>query len=138
MRHHLLVVRESLFDRVFSTCAHQFSWPRRTEDRGDYQVCLRCGAEYSYDWRSMRRTKRLRDGGHDTVSTQMGTELPQARKPCPRSNWKPLERRLKINVPVLYREKGTTRWRRGKGENISRSGLLFRAPAAPAGAQACS
>ncbi len=40
-------------------CPHEFFWPRRAADGHYYQVCLRCGAKYKYDWKSMRRTERM-------------------------------------------------------------------------------
>jgi hypothetical protein len=40
-------------------CAHQFSWPRIDGTGYHYQICLRCGAAYEYDWTIMRRTRRL-------------------------------------------------------------------------------
>lgn len=36
--------------------------------------------------------------------------------------------RFEIKVPVRYREKSREEWREGRTENISQSGLLFRAP----------
>ncbi len=41
---------------VLFGCRHQFAFPIRMPD-GDqaYQVCVRCGVEYEYDWGSMRR-----------------------------------------------------------------------------------
>jgi hypothetical protein len=105
-------------------CWHQFSWPRRAEDGSYYQVCLRCGAEYSYDWSSMRRLKRLGERNAEPVPTEA---VETERKPCARSTWVPRERRLKLRVPLLYREKGKAEWLHGETENISRSGLLFHA-----------
>ncbi len=40
-------------------CAHRFSWPRIDDDGRHYQVCLICGTAYEYDWKMMRRTRRL-------------------------------------------------------------------------------
>ena len=40
-------------------CTHRFSWPRIDENGRHYQICLACGTAYEYDWRMMRRTKRL-------------------------------------------------------------------------------
>jgi hypothetical protein len=40
-------------------CRHEFSWPRSGVHGRDYQVCLLCGSTYEYDWRTMRRTRRL-------------------------------------------------------------------------------
>jgi hypothetical protein len=39
-------------------CRHQFSWPHSGVYGQDYQVCMRCGAVYEYDWGTMRRTRR--------------------------------------------------------------------------------
>jgi hypothetical protein len=37
-------------------CSHKFGFPiKRKPGARIYQVCLRCGAEYEYDWRQMRR-----------------------------------------------------------------------------------
>jgi hypothetical protein len=38
-------------------CSHEFGFPiqRKQGGRRVYQVCLRCGAEFEYDWRQMRR-----------------------------------------------------------------------------------
>ena len=43
-------------DRLLHRCSHQFLWPRKSVDGRAYQVCIRCGAEYEYDWEHMRRT----------------------------------------------------------------------------------
>jgi hypothetical protein len=40
-------------------CRHEFSWPHSGVHGQDYQVCMRCGAVYEYDWAVMRRTRRL-------------------------------------------------------------------------------
>jgi len=51
---------QSLLDWIFpDRCPHEFAWPRRRGDGGHYQVCKRCGAEYLYDWRLMRRSRRI-------------------------------------------------------------------------------
>lgn len=39
-------------------CRHEFSWPHSGVRGQDYQVCMRCGAVYEYDWVTMRRTRR--------------------------------------------------------------------------------
>ena len=42
-------------------CRHRFTFPRtpvnqHTKRRGEmYQVCVRCGAEFPYDWETMTR-----------------------------------------------------------------------------------
>jgi hypothetical protein len=45
-----------------------------------------------------------------------------------KSAWTPRERRLKNEVPVMFRVKGTQEWAEGTTENISKSGVLFRSP----------
>lgn len=111
----------SLLDGLLFTCSHQFSWPRRSDTGEYYQVCLRCGAEYAYDWNAMRRTKRIDSSEEErTVSTKAG------RRPVRRA-WVPRERRIKHEVPVLYRELGMKDWLHGTCENISRSGVLITA-----------
>ena len=39
-------------------CRHEFSWPHSGMNGQDYQVCIRCGAVYEYDWATMRRSRR--------------------------------------------------------------------------------
>ncbi|HET9309466.1 MAG TPA: hypothetical protein VFO46_25850 [Candidatus Sulfotelmatobacter sp.] len=41
------------------TCSHRFTWPRTDGNGHDYQICLACGTAYEYDWKLMRRTRRL-------------------------------------------------------------------------------
>ena len=48
------MLRELLFG-----CSHLFSWPMKRPGGSLYQVCLRCGAEYGYDWERMQRTTVL-------------------------------------------------------------------------------
>src|ERR1700719_1524112 len=40
-------------------CSHEFVWPDRAADGGYRQCCVRCGAEYKYDWENMRRLERV-------------------------------------------------------------------------------
>lgn len=110
-------MKSNLLSRIIFSCQHQFSWPRRDEDGGYYQLCVNCGSKYRYDWKSMRRTARVDD------------DLPaQTRQPhrVEKITWKVRERRLKHVVPVLYRVSGTDEWIEATSENLSRSGLLFR------------
>ena len=101
-------------DSIFSSgCSHAFCWPRRTTAGKYYQVCLRCGDEYWYDWKSMRRTGRLSED-----------ELPGIRSGSP-GRWSPRARRLKQSIPLQYRRKGSLAWWSGVGTNISQSGILF-------------
>lgn len=100
-------------------CPHQFSWPRRDESGEYYQVCLRCGAEYGYDWSTMRRTDRREIT--EASAPERSTRRPS--RTC--SSWKPRARRLTVEIPVQYRQHGTATWQKGTVRNISRSGVLF-------------
>ncbi len=52
-----------VFKRIFEIlCRHEFSWPHSGMNGQDYQVCLRCGTVYEYDWVAMRRTRRAGAG----------------------------------------------------------------------------
>jgi len=42
------------------TCSHRFTWPRTDGFGRHYQICLRCGTAYEYDWDGMRQTGRLK------------------------------------------------------------------------------
>ncbi len=44
----------------FLRCSHRFSWPQTGADGHDYQVCLRCGARYRYDWDEMRQVGKAK------------------------------------------------------------------------------
>ena len=110
----------NIISRLLFDCRHQFSWPRRDENGDYYQLCVACGTKYSYDWSRMRRLEPIDDTpkASDSKST--------IRRCGKKSAWTPRERRLKHEVPVLYRAVGTQDWMEGSTENISRSGLLFR------------
>ncbi len=115
-------MRDTLLKRIWFSCRHQFSWPRRSEEGGYYQVCLQCGVKYRYDWHAMQRTTRL-EGGAETDSA---VARKTSRKCNGKGGWQPRERRLRIEVPVRFRKRHITAdWRLGESENISRSGLLF-------------
>lgn len=101
-------------------CSHEFSWPRRSADGHYYQVCLHCATAYNYDWKAMRRTKRVEPSGEaETSATQRNWG--QGRKPT----WVPRARRLKLRAPLRYRSKHQTTWYEGTIENLSQSGVLF-------------
>jgi hypothetical protein len=106
---------------MLGRCSHEFSWPRRAADGDYYQVCLLCAAEYKYDWKTMRRIKRV-------------NSVPEAASPAIRSRthkkptWMPRARRLTLQAPVRYRAKGLGTWHEGTVENLSQSGVLFRGP----------
>ena len=90
---------------------------------GDYyQVCLRCGAEYGYDWNTMRRTERVGEQRTTTVGTR--GHMNRA------SGWKPRARRLHVEMPILYRSSSTEPWVEGTVRNVSQSGVYFTTPGA--------
>ena len=60
---------------LFCGCYHLFSWPIKLPDGTHYQVCLRCGQEYGYDWDRMRRTTAL-------TSRVTETRLSNSSVPC--------------------------------------------------------
>ena len=50
----------SLLQRLIEMCCrHEFTWPHAGVHGTAYQACLLCGAVYSYDCSTMRRTGRL-------------------------------------------------------------------------------
>ena len=55
-------------------CSHEFSWPRRSADGHYYQVCLHCATAYNYDWKAMRRTKRV-DPSAEAETSASPTQL---------------------------------------------------------------
>jgi len=45
---------------LFFGCKHEFAFPVTDPDsHRTYQVCLRCGVEYEYDWVHMTRLRRV-------------------------------------------------------------------------------
>jgi len=115
----------SLIQSLMPTCRHQFAWPRRDERGEHYQVCILCGAKYSYDWTTMRRVAPLTD------EEEQAAEPAFAHRKCGKKRaWVPRERRLRHEVPVQFRHRGSHEWSEGVSENISRSGLLFHAASA--------
>jgi hypothetical protein len=105
---------------MLGRCAHEFSWPRRSQDGTYYQVCLVCAAEYKYDWKTMRRTERVQVTAPDPATRRRA----HAKKPT----WIPRARRLKLDTPVRYRTKNVGTWSEGIIDNISQSGVLFHGP----------
>lgn len=105
-----------LLRRLTFRCLHQFSWPRQSPEGDCYQVCLRCGVSYAYDWSTMRRAAPLEERpGKRAASTA-----------ARRHGWRPRERRLKLDIPVEFRLEGALEWLQGRSLNVSRSGLLLR------------
>ncbi len=96
----------------FFGCDHEFSWPHRWADGAHYQVCIRCGAEYLYDWSSMRRIRRIRLCGVTAPTCQ------------PRHSWRPRARRLRVDLAMHFRTCGMNNWTHGKVRNLSQTGLL--------------
>src|SRR6266704_1089118 len=97
----MLYMTTSLLSRIIWACPHQFTWPRRDESGGYYQLCVNCGSKYKYDWKRMRRTARVED------------ELPPSTRSSHRASkvvWKARERRLRHLVPVLYSVGGSQEW----------------------------
>jgi hypothetical protein len=101
-------------------CRHQFTWPRCDDMGGNYQVCVHCGAMYSYDWSTMRRTAPLTKLPNKASGKRSSHSKGETKK-----SWTPRERRLRHQVPVQFRERGSAEWMEGTSENISRSGLLL-------------
>ncbi len=108
---------------LLSACRHQFSWPRRDDAGENYQVCVHCGAKYSYDWATMRRVALL-----DHEENDVDTGRKSLRQCGTRKAWTPRERRLRHRVSVLFCISGSNQWIEGMTENISRSGVLLRSP----------
>ena len=108
-------------------CSHEFSWPRRWPDGEYYQVCLLCGDEYKYDWKTMSRLERVTDLHKGQEPARAGGRHGRAcskKKP----SWSPRARRIKLNgQEIKYREVGTASWHRGTVENVSQTGVLFHA-----------
>ena len=107
-------------------CSHEFSWPRRWPDGQYYQVCLVCGDEYKYDWKTMSRLERI------TIHARPEEPMPAARhgRGCSKKkpSWSPRARRIKLqNQEMKYRPLDATAWHRGTVENVSQTGVLFRA-----------
>lgn len=100
-------------------CRHEFAWPRKAAEGDYYQVCLICGEEYRYDWRSMTRLGKRTEKGRE-VSTAATESVVR------HSSWSPRARRLKSPIAMQFRLQGETELRPGTIENISQSGLFLR------------
>jgi hypothetical protein len=108
-------------------CSHEFSWPRRWPDGDYYQVCLLCGEEYRYDWNTMSRQERVVGGRRVQEPPRAGA---RQGRPCTRkkASWSPRARRIRLyDQEMKYREVGTAAWRLAMVENVSQTGVLFRA-----------
>jgi len=108
-------------------CSHEFSWPRRWPDGEYYQVCLLCGEEYKYDWNTMSRLERV-SGQRQVEERPRAGSRPGRVRSRKKPTWTPRARRIKLNGQEMkYREVGTAAWHRGTVENVSQTGILFRA-----------
>jgi hypothetical protein len=106
-------------------CSHEFSWPRRWPDGEYYQVCLLCGEEYKYDWKTMSRLERVTDLSKVQERPRAGSRSNRA-IPKKKSSWSPRARRIKLYDQAMhYREVGTEPWHHGTVENVSQTGVLF-------------
>lgn len=99
-------------------CSHEFGWPRKDPAGNCYQQCLKCGAEYSFDWTRMRRGEKIHHHARH--------KAPAKTAPKTASTWKPRERRISWQAEIQYRVFQAEEWHHGLVENISRSGLMFR------------
>jgi hypothetical protein len=114
----------SLLSSVFNQpCSHQFSWPQRRSEGGHYQVCLRCGDQYVYDWETMARAEKI------TASVQSRTLAPQPSARVPRT------RGFTVHKLIFYRQVNHSQYHLAILLNISASGLLLEChPSIPEGA----
>lgn len=106
---------------LLGRCSHEFSWPRRSANGEYYQVCLLCAAAFQYDWKTMRRGKRVENPVPDTAAVRRRSGQKQP-------TWVPRARRLKLDIPLRYRVKNLSSWYEGMIQNISQSGVLFHGP----------
>jgi hypothetical protein len=114
----------SLLRSVFNHhCSHQFSWPQRRSEGGHYQICIRCGDQYVYDWETMDRAEKI------TASAPSRTPAPQLSAQVPRA------RRFTVRKPIFYRQVNHSHYQLAMLVNISASGLLLEChPSIPEGA----
>lgn len=106
----------NLLDSVFNRpCPHEFSWPNRRSAGGYYQVCVRCGEHYIYDWATMARGEKMTT----SVRQQPQTGAPEPSLRVPRA------RRLTVRKPIFYRQLGHSQYHLAMVHNISESGVLL-------------
>lgn len=116
----------NLLQLLSPKCPHEFGWPRKAADGEYYQVCVNCGAEYQYDWPSMRRLGKRPKAGQHTPGTQVNEAVTRKR------SWSPRARRLKSPIAVQLRAEGDVDMHPGTVENISQSGLFVTSEYYPA------
>jgi hypothetical protein len=103
-------------------CSHQFSWPQRRLEGGHYQICVRCGDQYVYDWETMTRAERI------TAFAPSRTLAPQPAPHVPRAQ------RFTVRKPIFYRQVNHSQYHLAMLANISASGLLLEChPSIPEG-----
>jgi hypothetical protein len=96
-------------------CSHEFSWPRARSKGGYYQVCVRCGDQYPYDWETLTRGEKIRACARQRSEAGVPKALV----------WVPRARRLSIRTPIFYRQSGHSQFLLGMIQNISESGVLL-------------
>jgi hypothetical protein len=113
----------SLLSSVFNQpCCHQFSWPQGRSEGGHYQVCIRCGDQYVYDWETLARAEKI------TASGPSRTLAPQPTAQVARTQ------RFTVRKPIFYRQVNRSQYRLAILLNISASGLLLEChPSIPEG-----
>jgi hypothetical protein len=104
----------SLLSSIFNRpCPHQFSWPQCRSEGGHYQVCIRCGDRYVYDWETLARVEKI-------------TASVQSRAPAPKpSGQVPRTQRFTLRKPIFYRQVNQSQYHLAILLNISASGLLL-------------
>jgi hypothetical protein len=103
-------------------CSHQFLWPQRRSEGGHYQICIRCGDQYVYDWETMSRAARI---------TAFAASRTLAPRPTPHV---PRAQRFPVRKPIFYRQVNHSQYRLAMLVNISASGLLLEChPSIPEG-----
>jgi hypothetical protein len=71
--------------RLLFECKHKFGFPvTNPGSHRTYQVCIRCGMEYEYDWEHMTRLSRIEQNPE-------APDLLDAPKPSPKISAKPVE-----------------------------------------------
>ena len=105
-----------LFGSVLNRpCRHEFSWPLPRSRDSYYQVCVRCGDQYAYDWGTMARGEKI-----------IPSVRPRSQVVAPKGlSWVPRARRLSIRKPIFYRYLGNSQFRLGMLQNVSESGILL-------------
>lgn len=119
----LHIMPQKLMDvLMLGRCSHEFSWPRRATTGDYYQVCLLCATAFEYDWKTMRRGRRVEEPMAETAAP------PRRRSGQRTQSWVPRARRIKLDSPVRYRGKNLNTWYEGTIQNISQSGVFFHGP----------